>query len=167
MLHGQRPAADRVSPSGCARTIGVVLQEAASVETGERVDEPNGVSDRRLGVCRVGRSARLMSPPFVFLTCVRSFAYYVNIIPMPSVQDTATGGGMARLYSVYGLSRELGMSVVSLRRWLADGELPVRSRNGHRSDFFTVREVKDIRRAIVARRLGRSPSRSPERRRVH
>ena len=62
---------------------------------------------------------------------------------------------MPRLVTMHGLSRELKMSRESLRRWIDEGVVPVRSRSGVELGVFTEKEVANIRRTIVARRLGR------------
>lgn len=63
---------------------------------------------------------------------------------------------MPKLVTMHGLSRELRMSRESLRRWIDEGVIPVRSRVGGGLGVFTEKEVRDLRRAIIARRLGRS-----------
>ncbi len=63
---------------------------------------------------------------------------------------------MPRLVTMHGLSRELGMSRESLRRWVRDGLIEVSARPGFHLPVFTEAEVKEIRRAVIARRLGRS-----------
>ena len=65
---------------------------------------------------------------------------------------------MPKLLTMHGLSRELRMSRQSLRRWMDAGVIPARSRFGPELGVFTEKEVRDLRRAIVARRLGRSSS---------
>lgn len=69
---------------------------------------------------------------------------------------------MPKLVTMHGLSRELRMSQESLRRWIDEGVIPVRSRLGAELGVFTEKEVRDLRRAIVARRLGRSLPLSPQ-----
>jgi len=62
---------------------------------------------------------------------------------------------MPKLVTIHGLSRELRMSRQSLRRWIDEGVIPERSRLNPDLGVYTEREVRDLRRAIVARRLGR------------
>jgi DNA-binding transcriptional MerR regulator len=69
---------------------------------------------------------------------------------------------MPKLVTMHGLSRELKMSRESLRRWIDEGVIPLRSRSGSELGVFTEKEVGDLRRAIVARRLGRSLPVSPQ-----
>lgn len=68
---------------------------------------------------------------------------------------------MARLLTVYGLSRELGMSVESLRRWLDDSVVDCPKPNGSGVRVFNEEQARDIKRAILARRLGRRNGASP------
>jgi hypothetical protein len=66
---------------------------------------------------------------------------------------------MATLYTVHGLSRELGIGVEILRRCLESWELPGVRRNGNGAGmaprFFTEQQARTIRRALVGRRLRR------------
>lgn len=64
---------------------------------------------------------------------------------------------MARLLTVYGLSQELGVSVEWLRRWMAEGSLPAPT-GGSFGPVFTERQAREIRKQLVARRLGRYSS---------
>lgn len=70
---------------------------------------------------------------------------------------------MPKLVTMHGLSRELRMSRESLRRWVDEGVIPRRPRFGPELGVFTEKDVRDLRRAIVARRLGRPlpPSDAP------
>ncbi|UCF18770.1 MAG: MerR family transcriptional regulator [Gemmatimonadota bacterium] len=62
---------------------------------------------------------------------------------------------MARLLTVYGLSQELGMSVASLRRWLEEGAVQSPKRIGGGVQVFDEKQTRQIKRAVLARRLGR------------
>ena len=64
---------------------------------------------------------------------------------------------MPRLLTLYGLARELGMSVESLRRWMDEGVVPEPPRRRGQKGVFTEQEAQKIRRAILARRLWRAP----------
>ncbi len=65
---------------------------------------------------------------------------------------------MARLLTVYGLSQELGVSVEWLRRWMAEGSLPAPRGGGAFGAVFTESQAREIRKQLVARRLGRYSS---------
>jgi DNA-binding transcriptional MerR regulator len=74
---------------------------------------------------------------------------------------------MARIYSVYGLAKELNMSVGSLRRWLDAGILPSHRQAYGKSRYFSEAQAREIRRGIQARRLGRSAYQAPPARPIH
>ena len=62
---------------------------------------------------------------------------------------------MAKLFTLYGLAQELGVSVESLQRWLDDGVISVPRRNGSGVRVFTERQALEIRRTLITRRVGR------------
>ncbi len=68
---------------------------------------------------------------------------------------------MAKLLTVYGLSQELGMSVASLRRWLDDGGVPSPKRVGGGVQVFNEKQARQIKRAVLARRLGKAAGALP------
>ena len=63
---------------------------------------------------------------------------------------------MPKLLTVYGLARELGLSVDSIHRWIADGVIPGPRLGAGRGRVFTERQVREIRRAVAPLRSGRS-----------
>lgn len=64
---------------------------------------------------------------------------------------------MPRLLTVYGLSRELGMSVESLRRRIDEGIIPPgERRSGHEMRVFTEDQARRIRNALARSHNGQS-----------
>lgn len=62
---------------------------------------------------------------------------------------------MARFLTVYGLSRELGLTVESVRRLLADGTIPPPRAGGYGPRFFTETQAREIRRNLTRHRITR------------
>lgn len=62
---------------------------------------------------------------------------------------------MARFLTIYGLSRQLGLTVESVRRLLADGTIPPPRAGGYGPRFFSEAQAQEIRRILMRHRITR------------